>query len=114
MLSISCVVFFFSSRRRHTRLTCDWSSDVCSSDLRFNFSNCGFEKLMTTHKVYCDVLSAVTPDARDRWDAFTAEGSADAPVIADALNLLTAMRSIQLAVGTPIDYLRAVRWDGEF
>src|SRR6266571_4056653 len=24
--------FFFSSRRRHTRLTCDWSSDVCSSD----------------------------------------------------------------------------------
>src|SRR3954465_16090461 len=26
-------VFFFSSRRRHTRLSCDWSSDVCSSDL---------------------------------------------------------------------------------
>src|SRR2546430_4439726 len=26
--------FFFSSRRRHTRLDCDWSSDVCSSDLR--------------------------------------------------------------------------------
>src|SRR6266480_5563264 len=25
--------FFFSSRRRPTRLTCDWSSDVCSSDL---------------------------------------------------------------------------------
>src|SRR5580698_8189364 len=25
---------FFSIRRRHTRLTCDWSSDVCSSDLR--------------------------------------------------------------------------------
>src|SRR5256885_11864549 len=26
--------FFFSSRRRHTRLQGDWSSDVCSSDLR--------------------------------------------------------------------------------
>src|SRR5690242_21021880 len=26
--------FFFSSRRRLTRLTCDWSSDVCYSDLR--------------------------------------------------------------------------------
>src|SRR5262249_57428307 len=25
--------FFFSSRRRHTRLVSDWSSDVCSSDL---------------------------------------------------------------------------------
>src|SRR2546430_8211241 len=27
------VGFFFSSRRRHTRFDCDWSSDVCSSDL---------------------------------------------------------------------------------
>src|SRR5207237_3769226 len=26
--------FFFSSRRRHTRFKCDWSSDVCSSDLQ--------------------------------------------------------------------------------
>src|SRR5256885_14171815 len=32
--------FFFSSRRRHTRLQGDWSSDVCSSDLsRHNYSN---------------------------------------------------------------------------
>src|SRR2546429_2683762 len=29
----SLVVFFFSSRRRHTRCSRDWSSDVCSSDL---------------------------------------------------------------------------------
>src|SRR5690606_40067058 len=28
-----CIVFFFSSRRRHTRFSRDWSSDVCSSDL---------------------------------------------------------------------------------
>src|SRR5688572_17610847 len=26
-------IFFFSSRRQHTRFDCDWSSDVCSSDL---------------------------------------------------------------------------------
>src|SRR4030043_51889 len=31
--------FFFSSRRRHTRCSRDWSSDVCSSDLIFDFSN---------------------------------------------------------------------------
>src|SRR2546430_3799171 len=35
--SSSCLLwlsfFFFSSRRRHTRFDCDWSSDVCSSDL---------------------------------------------------------------------------------
>src|SRR5688572_33397060 len=27
------MLFFFSIRRRHTRFDCDWSSDVCSSDL---------------------------------------------------------------------------------
>src|SRR5438132_1618923 len=30
--------FFFSSRRRHTRSLCDWSSDVCSSDLSIQFA----------------------------------------------------------------------------
>src|SRR6266511_5870169 len=30
--------FFFSSRRRHTRFSRDWSSDVCSSDLRWAIS----------------------------------------------------------------------------
>src|SRR5690606_40248495 len=37
-----CVFFFFSSRRRHTRFSRDWSSDVCSSDLG---------KSMTAHAV---------------------------------------------------------------
>src|SRR5690242_21418014 len=32
-MNSAIILFFFSSRRRHTRLTCDWSSDVCSSDL---------------------------------------------------------------------------------
>src|SRR5690242_8157457 len=42
--------FFFSSRRRHTRLTCDWSSDVCSSDLR------------------ALVLARRIPDGNERWE----------------------------------------------
>src|SRR5256886_13583170 len=33
LMSCRLVIFFFSSRRRHTRFDCDWSSDVCSSDL---------------------------------------------------------------------------------
>src|SRR6266478_6222486 len=33
MLFLLLFFFFFSSRRRHTRFDCDWSSDVCSSDL---------------------------------------------------------------------------------
>src|SRR5256886_3969669 len=32
-LCLFLLLFFFSSRRRHTRFDCDWSSDVCSSDL---------------------------------------------------------------------------------
>src|SRR5689334_13636760 len=33
ILSLISFFFFFSSRRRHTRWNCDWSSDMCSSDL---------------------------------------------------------------------------------
>src|SRR5205085_6875894 len=36
----STCIFFFSSRRRHTRFDCDWSSDVCSSDLELVESLC--------------------------------------------------------------------------
>src|SRR5690625_5820088 len=32
------ILFFFSSRRRHTRWPRDWSSDVCSSDLSYQYS----------------------------------------------------------------------------
>src|SRR4030066_545567 len=34
-LDAALFFFFFSSRRRHTRFKCDWSSDVCSSDLLY-------------------------------------------------------------------------------
>src|SRR5256886_2076562 len=33
IIVVALLFFFFSSRRRHTRFDCDWSSDVCSSDL---------------------------------------------------------------------------------
>src|SRR6266850_1126474 len=35
------IFFFFSSRRRHTRLQGDWSSDVCSSDLSARLKRAG-------------------------------------------------------------------------
>src|SRR2546430_10843725 len=35
---MSSSLFFFSSRRRHTIFDCDWSSDVCSSDLSWTYS----------------------------------------------------------------------------
>src|SRR2546429_359267 len=39
-VSMTSLLFFFSSRRRHTRCSRDWSSDVCSSDLYDNNSDC--------------------------------------------------------------------------
>src|SRR6266516_5354082 len=38
--NIVLYLFFFSSRRRHTRSYVDWSSDVCSSDLAERLSSC--------------------------------------------------------------------------
>src|SRR5260221_3063256 len=38
------MIFFFSSRRRHTRSLCDWSSDVCSSDLITEADVLAFQK----------------------------------------------------------------------
>src|SRR5256885_9043337 len=40
-------LFFFSSRRRHTRLQGDWSSDVCSSDLSTGTQNFPITKVST-------------------------------------------------------------------
>src|SRR5260221_5674859 len=49
MISLLCshcgLFFFFSSRRRHTRSLCDWSSDVCSSDLRAEQNSLAFAQL---------------------------------------------------------------------
>src|SRR5438093_5721962 len=43
-------LFFFSSRRRHTRLVSDWSSDVCSSDLT-GWYDCGkVDTLLETNR----------------------------------------------------------------
>src|SRR2546430_1542246 len=42
--------FFFSSRRRHTRFDCDWSSDVCSSDLLCKLGD-GKPALRAQHRV---------------------------------------------------------------
>src|SRR5699024_12147876 len=41
-------IFFFSSRRRHTRSKRDWSSDVCSSDLLL---------LLGKHRAACDAFA---------------------------------------------------------
>src|SRR2546429_6070508 len=44
------LVFFFSSRRRHTRCSRDWSSDVCSSDLMVQRRKGQFAKARTSYE----------------------------------------------------------------
>src|SRR2546430_9961251 len=76
-------VFFFSSRRRHTRFDCDWSSDVCSSDLRlaaagyvhYEISNWALPGLESRHNLkywqrqpYCGFgAGAHSFNGRQRW-----------------------------------------------
>src|SRR5688572_5861642 len=43
--------FFFSSRRRHTRFDCDWSSDVCSSDLMQAARLLGAERIIAVDRI---------------------------------------------------------------
>src|SRR5207237_5948057 len=68
-------LFFFSSRRRHTRFKCDWSSDVCSSDLfGVMVDGAGIGSAMVANKI-AGVSAASCPDpttaksAREHNDA---------------------------------------------
>src|SRR5260370_16370842 len=72
--------FFFSSRRRHTRFKCDWSSDVCSSDLRNQNTDNGpvtltvsLTKLHTIDEVpYPAAVSAGVKLVMVSWAIYTA------------------------------------------
>src|SRR5256885_4377875 len=72
------ILFFFSSRRRHTRLQGDWSSDVCSSDL-YNLLNAFLAALPANHRYnlrymyllnsnYADLSFLFTPQSGETWN----------------------------------------------
>src|SRR5207247_7533253 len=66
-------VFLYSSRRRHTRSTRDWSSDVCSSDLERSYPpphQRGLEPLAFGERY----LAEVTPDERERLKSALVRG----------------------------------------
>src|SRR5207249_6264882 len=59
--------FFFSSRRRHTRSKRDWSSDVCSSDLRIaaHLANAGLPVVLLDIPTEGGARSAIAAQALD-------------------------------------------------
>src|SRR5438034_7965668 len=57
-------VFVFSSRRRHTRSLCDWSSDVCSSDLQGASVMAAGPRFLTTMQI--PILAGREIDDRDQ------------------------------------------------
>src|SRR5262249_57143112 len=68
------VGFFFSSRRRHTRLVSDWSSDVCSSDLDTpGAADSAGRALLGTWESQKPAESAAPGVSSDEVDAFIAE-----------------------------------------
>jgi len=84
---------------------------------RFNFDQARFAVLQQIRPTFCSILSGIAPDANVRFDALLendpANDSFKGRLAADLLNILTAMQVIQLPIGTPLDYLKGIIWDGE-
>src|SRR5206468_7790339 len=74
-------LFFFSSRRRHTRSDRDWSSDVCSSDLFFFISQEYYRQLVPQ----AASVNILVPTAAERGGDFSrsVDGSGRAITIVD-------------------------------
>src|SRR2546430_3966520 len=88
-LRLCFLFFFFSSRRRHTRFDCDWSSDVCSSDL---LQLLGDRPSGLTPRVHPLVQAAVAANRALGHDAELTSASTDA-------NVPIALRSEERRVG---------------
>src|SRR2546426_8987656 len=67
--SLFTMSFFFSSRRRHTRLQGDWSSDVCSSDLTLEPSGALALRDRRSGERFFDLLRL--EDGGDAGDTYT-------------------------------------------
>src|SRR3989449_2412172 len=103
-LSGVCYLFFFSSRRRHTRCSRDWSSDVCSSDLALVVRRLRDAGAVILGKTNCPEFAAggntfneVFGRTRNPWDPTRSAGGSTG---GGAAGLITGM--IALAEGTDL------------
>src|SRR6266542_4885065 len=92
-------VFFFSSRRRHTRCYRDWSSDVCSSDL-----------------AVCGIYNVGTGNARSFRDMIlTMFEALGRPAKIDYVEMPPAIQaSYQYFTQAPVENLRRAGYPGQF
>src|SRR5256885_6736887 len=98
------VLFFFSSRRRHTRLQGDWSSDVCSSDLRSS-SNLLCPVTTSTHSIVRSYSRStiVLRSSRPRSEEHTSELQSPCNLVC---RLLLEKKKKRLAKHYPISSVR--------
>src|SRR6266480_7527270 len=88
------VFFFVSSRRRHTSLTCDWSSDVCSSDLTETDSGDRALERALEGSFSCVVLDVMLPGR----DGFSVVGELRKRGVSTPVLLLTAKDELESRV----------------
>src|SRR5438270_6475566 len=104
------IVFFFSSRRRHTRFDCDWSSDVCSSDLsdgpaRVTVGSAGTLMVMRNNAKAVDFAASVILAVNTRGP--TASGIPEiSPVFGSSVSPSGRPFDVQVYGGTPPDAAR--------
>src|SRR5205807_4666577 len=91
--------FFFSSRRRHTRLQGDWSSDVCSSDLPDVFMVHGTPALIPLRKLTNTIPIVFTAVSDPTSQGFVTSISRPGGNLTGFSNFDTDIRSEERRVG---------------
>src|SRR5206468_8291042 len=98
------VFFFFSSRRRHTRSDRDWSSDVCSSDLRRGATSLRWLRALLDHGVEVHGQVVVCPGIND--------GDVLDDTLAGVLDLYPELTSLAVEIGRASCRERGELWGG--
>ncbi len=82
-------------------------------DAKYNFGSDSWDELLQTRPLYFNLLSAGAPagPAQSRYEDLMSQRPGS---LASFFNLAAAMEQIHLPVGTPLDYLKQLKWDESF